>query len=224
MAANDLLKNYADVITRYLAEQTKMMVFILDRTGCIVWANAAFRNMHGKHQQIEGLDIRGLLAPESRALFAESEGRITDNMHLLFSNAANSSHMLTCRVLFLGEYELVLSEHIMATETAVMQKMTVMNNELNNLTRELHRKNVALEQAMSEIKVLKTLLPICMHCRKIRDEEGYWSQIEAYIMKHSDTEFSHGICEECLNKFYPEQVKHMREEEKRRGMEGNAIL
>jgi hypothetical protein len=194
-----------------------MVIFILDNTGRVVWVNDAFREMISSQVAIEGRNIRELLAPESRELLAGQEARITDNMHLLVSNGNHSSHMLTCRVFDRDGHTLVLSEQIMATETAVMQHMTVLNNELSNLSRELHRKNVILEQAMAEIKVLKGLLPICMHCKKIRDEEGYWSQIETYIMQHSNTEFSHGICDDCLNTLYPEQAKQMRKDRTEKG-------
>jgi hypothetical protein len=207
MADKDMLKDYAELLTGYLSEQTKMFMFILDRTGGIVWVNAAFRQMIGRQEQIEGLDIRELLAPESRNLLTEPEARITDNLQLLFSDAKPSSHMLTCRVFSFGDHSLVLSEQMMATETAVMQHMSVLNNELSNITRELHRKNVILQQTMDELKILKGLLPICMHCKKIRDEAGYWNQLEAYISSHSDTQFSHSICDDCLKKFYPEQQK-----------------
>ena len=61
-----------------------------------------------------------------------------------------------------------------------------------------------LEQALAQVRQLSGLLPICMHCKKIRDDKGYWNKIEMYITKHSEAEFSHGICEECLNTFYPE--------------------
>jgi len=61
-----------------------------------------------------------------------------------------------------------------------------------------------LKIALSEVKKLSGLLPICSHCKKIRDDEGYWNQIESYITKHSDAKFSHCICQECLKKFYPD--------------------
>jgi PAS domain-containing protein len=60
-----------------------------------------------------------------------------------------------------------------------------------------------LREALSEIKTLTGLLPICSACKKIRNPEGYWKQIEAYIMEHSDAEFSHGLCPECTEKLYP---------------------
>ena len=61
-----------------------------------------------------------------------------------------------------------------------------------------------LQKALSEVKTLQGFLPICSHCKNIRDDKGYWSKIESYIQKHSDTEFSHGICPECAEKYYPE--------------------
>ncbi len=60
------------------------------------------------------------------------------------------------------------------------------------------------EKALSEIKALSGLLPICASCKKIRDDKGYWNQIESYIETHSDAEFSHGICPDCMRKLYPD--------------------
>ncbi len=62
----------------------------------------------------------------------------------------------------------------------------------------------ALEKALKEIKTLKGMLPICSSCKKIRDDHGYWNQIESYIMDHSEAEFTHGICPECAKKLYPD--------------------
>lgn len=62
----------------------------------------------------------------------------------------------------------------------------------------------ALEAALHEIKTLKGMLPICSNCKKIRDDKGYWSQIEVYISNHSEAEFTHGICPDCISELYPE--------------------
>jgi hypothetical protein len=61
-----------------------------------------------------------------------------------------------------------------------------------------------LEDALKNIKVLKGFLPICASCKNIRDDKGYWRQIESYIRDHSEAEFSHGICPECAEKLYPD--------------------
>ena len=60
-----------------------------------------------------------------------------------------------------------------------------------------------LRNALTHIKTLRGLLPICAACKKIRDNHGYWKQIEEYISDHSDAKFSHGICSECRQKLYP---------------------
>ena len=61
-----------------------------------------------------------------------------------------------------------------------------------------------LTEALANVKTLTGLLPICASCKKIRDDQGYWTQIESYIHKHSEAEFSHGICPDCAKKLYPE--------------------
>ncbi len=61
-----------------------------------------------------------------------------------------------------------------------------------------------LERSMKEIKQLRGILPICANCKKIRDDKGYWTQVEVYISAHSGTEFSHGICPDCAHKLYPQ--------------------
>ncbi len=61
-----------------------------------------------------------------------------------------------------------------------------------------------LKGALAQVKMLSGLLPICSHCKKIRDDKGYWNQIESYIHEHSEADFSHGICPECARKHYPD--------------------
>ena len=60
------------------------------------------------------------------------------------------------------------------------------------------------KKALEEVKTLGGLIPICASCKKIRDDKGYWSAVESYISKHTDAEFSHGICPDCMKKLYPE--------------------
>lgn len=60
-----------------------------------------------------------------------------------------------------------------------------------------------LRQAMAEVKTLTALLPICASCKKVRDDQGYWNQIDTYLSKHTEITFSHGLCTECAHKLYP---------------------
>jgi len=61
----------------------------------------------------------------------------------------------------------------------------------------------SLQESLAKVKTLSGMLPICASCKKIRDDKGYWNQIESYIQKHSEAAFSHGICPECTEKLYP---------------------
>ncbi len=61
-----------------------------------------------------------------------------------------------------------------------------------------------LKEAYAEINKLRGILPICSYCKKIRDDKGYWTQLESYFHEHSETKFSHGICPECAEKYYPD--------------------
>jgi DNA-binding NarL/FixJ family response regulator len=64
-----------------------------------------------------------------------------------------------------------------------------------------------LQEALANIKTLSGLIPICAGCKKIRDDQGYWSQVEIYVAKHSGAKFTHGICPECTRRLYPELVE-----------------
>jgi len=76
--------------------------------------------------------------------------------------------------------------------------------ELRRLNKEIESKNKELKKAFAEIKILQGFLPICSACKKIRDDKGYWNQIESYIRDHSEAEFTHGICPDCIEKLYPD--------------------
>lgn len=82
--------------------------------------------------------------------------------------------------------------------------------ERNKAAREREKLVLELQKALSEVKALSGLLPICSSCKKIRDDQGYWSNLELYISEHSGAEFSHGICPECAQRLYPEYCKRMK--------------
>jgi DNA-binding response OmpR family regulator len=75
------------------------------------------------------------------------------------------------------------------------------------LERSLRQKNTELSEALAQVKQLKGLLPICMFCKKIRNDENYWQKVEEYLAEHTGADFSHSICPECLEKHYSKYVK-----------------
>lgn len=72
----------------------------------------------------------------------------------------------------------------------------------------LQKLNAELKAALEQVKTLSGLLPICAGCKKIRNDEGYWEQVEVYLHQHTNIEFSHGLCPDCLKK-YSEQVENI---------------
>lgn len=84
------------------------------------------------------------------------------------------------------------------------QELEQLNTQLTATKNNLESANKKLEQALIDIKQLSGMLPICSSCKKIRNDSGYWQQIETYIRDHSEVEFSHGICPDCAKKLYPE--------------------
>jgi hypothetical protein len=74
----------------------------------------------------------------------------------------------------------------------------------NPILKELSGTVARLEESLNNIKQLSGLLPICASCKKIRDDKGYWTQIESYIAQHSEADFTHSICPECAEKLYPQ--------------------
>lgn len=83
--------------------------------------------------------------------------------------------------------------------------------DLKQMEEERERLNVELKEALSQIKTLSGLIPICAACKKIRDDKGYWNQLENYLEEHSDAVFSHGLCPECFQEYFPEAVKPRKE-------------
>ena len=69
---------------------------------------------------------------------------------------------------------------------------------------ELIQRNTELEKILSEVKELKLMIPICKSCKKVKDDKGYWRQLESYVSKKSDIDFTHSLCNVCVQKLYPE--------------------
>ena len=81
----------------------------------------------------------------------------------------------------------------------------------------LRRLNGELQKALDEVKTLQSILPICSCCRKVRDDAGYWHDVESYMEKHAGVEFSHGLCEQCTRMLYPEEYDALLRRRKSQG-------
>ena len=116
--------------------------------------------------------------------FKELHSRL---LHLTWQAKQVASGDFSQRVDFMGDFSEAFNSMIIS---------------LDNNEKLLKRKIAELEKALEEIKTLSGIIPICSSCKKIRDDKGYWNQVEAYIEEHSGAQFSHGMCEECCEKLY----------------------
>jgi RNase P subunit RPR2 len=90
------------------------------------------------------------------------------------------------------------------------KKMRQTKNSIEQSNADLERINTELQEKIHEVKTLSGLLPICAQCKKIRDDEGYWTQLEGYISERTSATFTHGICPHCADALYPAAMDRMR--------------
>jgi len=114
----------------------------------------------------------------------------TSHIPIIFVTAISEA-MDAAKAFELGAVDYITKPFNPVTVKARVKTHIQLNNTMRNL-----------EAALKDVKKLSGLLPICSNCKKIRDDNGYWSQIEAYIRDHSEADFSHGICPGCSDELY----------------------
>jgi len=110
-----------------------------------------------------------------------------------------------------GHYLKIISFYLVykaIIEAGLKRPYSLLFRNLKKSEEELRKQRNKLRETLEQVKILSGLLPICANCKKIRDDKGYWNQIESYIRDHSDAKFTHGICPECVKEFYPDIIKN----------------
>ncbi len=92
----------------------------------------------------------------------------------------------------------------------VGRRMIEMRFELNEMVKEL-------KQALAEVRTLKGIVPICANCKNVRDDQGYWNRVESYLNQHTEADFTHAVCPDCMKRLYPqfEDASDVKETKKR---------
>ena len=124
----------------------------------------------------------------------------------------DGAEQFTCEITKKGNADIQSKTYIVTARPFYDARQTVIGlvesfqdiTERTNLEIEKNQLIEKLQKALIQVKQLSGFLPICASCKKIRDDKGYWNQIETYIKEHSEAEFSHGICPECAQKLYPD--------------------
>ncbi|MCG8617340.1 MAG: hypothetical protein MI802_14060 [Desulfobacterales bacterium] len=186
----------------YLMVHAPVLFMELDTEGCILKMNRAATEVFGDVGKMR-------LFAELLVDFSHSfdlSAALDETGLKLMSLVGENGEPQSFRLRFVREGNRILvMGHTDVEDASLMQGEIVrLNQQLNNLTRDLQKKNARLKQALDHVKQLQGIIPICMHCHKIRNDEQIWEQLEAYLDEHTDAQLSHGICPDCMEKYYPD--------------------
>ena len=183
-----------------LIQTAQVIVLVLDTKGRIVQFNPYMENISGYHlNEVQGKDwFDTFLLEVDRKRIRELFSKATDDI----KTKGNVNPIVTKdgREREIEWFDKTLKDSNGQTIglLAIGQDIT----ERKQARAEREKLICELQEALKNVKTLSSLLPICMSCKKIRDDKGYWNQIEEYITEHTDTLFSHGVCPDCLKKMY----------------------
>lgn len=201
-------------IVYYAIESTVGGVIITDREGRITYANQSFVELFDYDNKS---DVIGLHA--SGFFISKEVNKITDVLTLVDLAEGSTEE-------FLVEKKNGSKIYVEVSASSVKNEIGMVVGVMASFVDITRRKNAEeeretllgkLQGALNKIEKLQGLIPICSSCKKIRDDKGYWHQIEAYIHEHSGADFSHGMCDECSDKAYGDQEWYKKVIEKREG-------
>ena len=200
--AKEVLKETEQKYQR-LTESLLDTVYEFDRKGRFTYVNEACTPMFGysKQELLNDLRVQDTMAEKDRGISQRAVSEIfkgnttVGERTFLRKDGTRFIGEIHSGPIYKGE-EVVGVRGVLRDITEQKQTEVALKQERDNL-----------QDALAEVKTLSGLLPICANCKKIRDDKGYWNQIEAYIRDHSEADFSHSICPECAKKLYPEFYK-----------------
>ena len=183
---------------RLLFEQSRDAITITTAKGLFLDVNQAFSQMMGySHKELMAMNAEQLWAdPADRQRWQQKiqrEGSLVDYECRQITKDGKAIDLLLTTTARPYKNNQIVYQTILRDISVQKRTAQERENLINNL-----------KQALAEVKTLQGFIPICASCKKIRDDKGYWNQIESYIREHSDAEFSHGICPECAVRLYKE--------------------
>jgi len=222
LMANDLQKIMArrraeaalsssEAYFRSLIENASDIITIVDDDGSVRYISPSLERVTGlKTSEVTGKNIFEYVHPDDETAAKDVFTHVIQNPGGVLSSELRMRHDGSSWHVFE-----IIARNLLQNEAV---KGIVVNSHDITLRKEAERERekliLELRQALSEVKTLSGMLPICAWCKKIRNDKGYWEQVEAYVGKHSNAQFSHGICPECLKKQYPEYQDKIKKEDK----------
>ncbi|MBZ0264541.1 hypothetical protein K8I28_07720 [bacterium] len=200
MALDQFWTICTDILRTHFQLKDAPPTAVVNRKGIVQECNPSFHELMSLSENMDALYIPELdETNDSKVLLKVSDGKI------VLRPKAESKQTYLFQIYQSEEVKVIICNRVQYTDTLILSKLSAMHEELINSSRELHKKNLELEEAYAQIRTLGAILPICSSCKKIRNDEGYWKEVESYISEHTDTQFSHSICQDCMEKEYPRE-------------------
>ena len=195
------LLSHSEERYRLLAENSLDLIVLLDLKGTLIYASPSHAHVLGvRASDLVGRHLSEWVHPEDLTSVKLAVSRLENaNIRLSLDVRLRKSGgaWLETEMLLSTFSVASLSGHRILISARDISERKQAQREREGLIREL-------QEAFAKIKVLSGFIPICSSCKKIRDDQGYWNQLEAYIQSHSEAQFSHGICPGCVQQLYPE--------------------
>jgi PAS domain S-box-containing protein len=175
-------------------------LIITDLSGTVCFANPSFCQMFEySHEDIIGTNAADLFSTKEIRTFSDVIAIVDisqdDTQEFVVENKEGKSFIVE-----------VSASNVTSSSGELAGRMASFVDITKRKEIEADREKliIKLQAALKKIKTLRGIIPICAACKKIRDDKGYWNQIEIYLRDHSEADFSHGICPECVKKLYPD--------------------
>lgn len=203
-----------------VVESNQAPVMVLSPDDRVVFANmVAHALFHRPPYLLSGTPIRELLASEDsigqvEALLetARTMRGATAELRLMEENGRRFDAVVLASRVFRTELPpgtVAITFYDITQRKRAEEALRQAHAEMATINRNLELRNQELEKALAEIKTLRGLIPICMHCKKIRDDHGFWQNVETYVRQHTEATFSHGLCPACLKTHYPDMADRL---------------
>jgi PAS domain S-box-containing protein len=185
-------------------ENANIGVCLVDLHGKILQVNKKMCEIFGyEKSELEGMSVNSMAHPDDRNVSSNFIRHALDGEYNVLEFEKRYYHKLG-HVIF-GKVSSSLARDAQGKPLYFVSHIQDVS-ESKRLEQEKDKLIIELQKALSEIRKLSGFLPICASCKKIRDDTGYWNEIEKYISERSETQFSHSICPDCMRKLYPEEA------------------
>jgi PAS domain S-box-containing protein len=185
---------------RLISENVDDMIAILDLEGKRIYNNPSYEPILGSVQLLKGTDSFQEIHPDDR-----------EKIRKIFQDTIATGKGQRTEYRFIkkdGSINFIESQgNVIRDDNGNVTNVVVVSRDITDrkwLEEDRQKLLNRLQEALSQVKTLDGLLPICSSCKKIRDDTGYWQQVESYIQSHTDATFTHGVCPDCFSKLYPD--------------------